>query len=390
MVPMMRNLIRFDTFFASFVQCFFVSTGEHWTDIMYYTMAHFGARASTFFVALVVFTSKLVLVYLTQAALLASVLPGNSNAKTVGAYVIQVIYEKHTIRIGFKRFRWNTAVGMVERIAFTPWCRAAQNLGGATRLVNFVQVIGLKGESLREVRHPLLHFENADVNADWEDTKLEAMERAKLQIPIPVSPEEIKAGDVNGTKALSAGEDMHASDARDKSYHSNAPFVPSPANSAQPAKVIESRNDWISQQAKIARLVGQFAYEHVPLGFDVVRDKKIGDFFIVNKATRVREPLSKFARKAAAEIAEATVTHNANGTSTQTLNPNSNASRSVFDTLLQQNQEFSEPEDEYDIVNAHNKGPQYSVSTQNSHWLQIQQFSKALVSGILGNVLSYV
>ena len=377
-----ENLIRFDTFYRSFIQCFLVSTGEHWTEIMYYVMANFSANACVYFVVLVL-ASRLVLVYLTQAALLASVLPGNANGKMVGAHVIQLIFKKHTLRIGFERFRWNTAVGIVEKISFTSWCRAAQTFGGSTRLINLVQNLGLRGEIMRSVRLQLLHFKSADINTVWEDTRLEGMERAKLQLLVLGRSKECEAGDFIGKKILSDGGSMITD--RSKNSVLNASSQLPPALSALPVKVVEARDDWISQ-AKIASLVARFVYEHVPLGFDVVRDKEDGELSIINKVTRAKELLSKPAREVAAEIAEAILTLDANESSTPIFNPKL-ITRSVFNMFLHANQKFNEYENEEDSACANTKGHEHRASVRDGPWYRFQRFSRALVFTIFWKYL---
>jgi len=358
-----ENMIRFDTFFTSLIQCFLVSTGEHWTDIMYYTMAHSGARASIFFVVLVLI-SKLVLVYLTQAALLASVLTRSISGQSAGAYVIQSIYDKHARRIGFERFRWNTVVGIVEKMALTSWCRAALVCGGSTRLLNLAQVLGLRGEILKSARLQLTHYDGADNAEVWEDTKLEAKERDKLQIPLPVWPKAPNAVDIRATVALF--------EKRDKP-------LDLPASSGIPADILESRCDWINQ-ARIAILVAQFALEHVPFEYILVCDEHSRDFCLTNKETGFQEILTHLEKEAVSETTKF-ITAYGDATSTQVYKPNL-FSKSVFDIFLRANQETRDYGDnnKHDIVLANIRDAQYCDSTRFGPWFRFQHLSRALTS----------
>ena len=366
-----ENSIRFDTFLASFIQCFLVSTGEHWTDFMYYTMATFGARASIFFIVLVLI-SKLVLVYLTQAALLASVLSRSISGRSAGAYVIQTICEKHVRRIGFERFRWNTAVGIVEKMALTSWCRAARACGGSTRLLNLAQVLGLKKEILESVQLQLEYYDGANNAGVWEDSKLEAMERTKLQIPLPVWP-----------------KTSGAIDNRDAVAHFEREIINQDlsTSSGLPIDVSVPRCDWINQ-AKIAILVAHVALEHVPQGCDIIRDKNSREICLTNKETGVQEFLPMHAREAILETTKL-INKLGNATSTQAhINIKQNLfSESVFDMFLRTRQVSLDDEVEQDIVYDHAKGSQYRASVRDGPWYRFQRFSKALVFTIFWKYL---
>ena len=68
------GLVKFDSFFTSFVQCFFVITGEAWVDIMYVAMEDAGPLAALYFVALIVIGS-FILINLILAVVLGDSMP---------------------------------------------------------------------------------------------------------------------------------------------------------------------------------------------------------------------------------------------------------------------------------------------------------------------------
>jgi hypothetical protein len=288
------------------------------------------------------------------------------------------MYNKRALRIGFERFRWNTVVGTVERIAQTSWCRAAQGYGGSVRLLSLAQDLGLKGDFLKSARLQLTLFDRAGDSTTWEDEALDAVQRGKLRIPLPFGANGFKASNVMGSvvfkNALTDNQAVEGVGRQSLFRHIVSAQV-APAFSGLPEDLVEYRKDWIIQ-AKIASVVAQFAEEHVPYGFDAVRDTESRALCFVDKETGAKEPLTRLAREAASEAARIIVT-----LSTETTSLTSNLGftnpSSILSVFLSPSQEASDNEDGSVKIDIQTR--QLQTTAGNGLWSRFQRFSRTLV-----------
>jgi len=283
----------FDTFYASFVMCFYVLMGEGWVDIMYFWMAESHPVACLYFMALIVI-GMFVLVNLILAVVLDGSMPGTEGSKKKeGVKKLLAAWDKHDLRMAFDKMQWFTARARNQAMRTTTlvaWHHAGKKYGG-DRFMKLAQLLGLKGEQLKTLNSFLMIPYFGD---DYKDRAVAKTERAARDLLLPYEVRIEKKKNAPASPRMQAGgaskEDIEAAAEAGKKKKKETKLPEDPFDEW----------DWLRLH-QVSTDVADFANQFIPEGFEAMREKAIIKFVSLGTG---EEQYAKAAEMARAEELE--------------------------------------------------------------------------------------
>jgi len=174
--------IRFDNFYVAFVQVFYLTLGEQWSNIMYSTMPAAGPSIAVFCV-LIVMIGGWVLLNLILAVLLSGSLPSKTSKGLMGWQILSEVESKYELKTAFEKWSWystQTQIRCAQIAALLAW-RGAARVYGQKKFKMLARELGLDGDLKRAL-------ESTVEIGSWisrDDIDHATLEQQRLGIPMP-------------------------------------------------------------------------------------------------------------------------------------------------------------------------------------------------------------
>ena len=259
--------IRFDNFYAAFVQVFYLTLGEEWSNIMYSTMPASGPSVAVFCM-LIVMIGGWVLLNLILAVLLSGSLPAKTSKGLMGWQILAEVESKYELKNAFEKWSWyctQTQIRCAQIAALLAW-RCAARIYGQKKFKVLARELGLDGDLKRAL-------ETTAGIGSWisrDDIDHATKEQKRLGIPTPFENFETQSN-----HQLTSPKEQRSSQSSNHALKNQAIFV---ARDIQSLCTCEKFNGEIGYHKEVliwrlllraASVVARFAELHVPKDFDL-------------------------------------------------------------------------------------------------------------------------